>query len=183
MNEKKLIDAIQNRDESAAAYVIDRYSRLLWSAEAPVLRNIGTAEDLEECVADAFVYLWEHPEKFDLTRGSLKSWLAMIVRSRAIDRYRQLVKRQTVSIEDALLQTEMIPEAPGLEEETRDALMQALGQLTEPDREILMRRYYFDQKPKEIAKATGLTVKQVENHLYRTKRRLRETLTEVQDEI
>ncbi|MGN0718684.1 MAG: RNA polymerase sigma factor, partial [Anaerovoracaceae bacterium] len=97
--------------------------------------------------------------------------------------YRQLVKRQTVSIEDALLQTEMIPEAPGLEEETRDALMQALGQLTEPDREILLRRYYFDQKPKEIAKATGLTVKQVENHLYRTKRRLRETLTEVQDDI
>ena len=78
---------------------------------------------------------------------------------------------------------EMIPEAPGLEEEIRDALMQALGQLTEPDREILLRRYYFDQKPKEIAKATGLTVKQVENHLYRTKRRLRETLTEVQDEI
>ena len=126
-------------------------------------------------MADAFVYLWEHPEKFDPARGSLKSWLAMIVRSRAIDRYRQLVKRQTVSIEDALLQTEVIPEAPGLEEEIRDALMQALGQLTEPDREILLRRYYFDQKPKEIAKATGLTVKQVENHVYRTKRRLRET--------
>ena len=183
MNEKKLIDAIQNRDESAAAYVIDRYSRLLWSAAAPVLRNIGTAEDLEECVADAFVYLWEHPEKFDPARGSLKSWLAMIARSRAIDRYRQLMKRQTISMEDVLLQTEMIPDAPGLEEETRTVLMQALEQLTEPDREILLRRYYFDQKPKEIAKATGLTVKQVENRLYRTKQRLRETLTEVQDEI
>ena len=183
MNEKKLIDAIQNRDESAAAYVIDRYSRLLWSAAAPVLRNIGTAEDLEECVADAFVYLWEHPEKFDPVRGGLKSWLAMIARSRAIDRYRQLMKRQTISMEDVLLQTEMIPDAPGLEEETRTVLMQALEQLTEPDREILLRRYYFDQKPKEIAKATGLTVKQVENRLYRTKQRLRETLTEVQDEI
>ena len=70
MNEKKLIDAIQNRDESAAAYVIDRYSRLLWSAAAPVLRNIGTAEDLEECVADAFVYLWEHPEN-SIRRGAV----------------------------------------------------------------------------------------------------------------
>ena len=134
-------------------------------------------------MADAFVYLWEHPEKFDPARGSLKSWLAMIARSRAIDRYRQLVKRQTVSMEETLLQTEMIPEAPGLGEETRAALMQALEQLTEPDREILLRRYYFDQKPEEIAKAIGLTVKQVENRLYRTKRRLRETLTEVQDEI
>lgn len=183
MNEKKLIEGIRNRDESAAAYAIDRYSRLLWSAAAPVLRNIGTAEDLEECVADAFVYLWEHPEKFDPARGSLKSWLAMIARSRAIDRYRQLVKQQTVSMEDVLLQTEMIPEASGLEEERRTVLMQALEQLTEPDREILLRRYYFDQKPKEIAKATGLTVKQVENRLYRTKQRLRETLTEVQDEF
>ena len=134
-------------------------------------------------MADAFVYLWEHPEKFDPARGSLKSWLAMIARSRAIDRYRQLMKRQTISMEDVLLQTEMIPDAPGLEEETRTVLMQALEQLTEPDREILLRRYYFDQTPKEIAKATGLTVKQVENRLYRTKQRLRETLTEVQDEI
>lgn len=107
----------------------------------------------------------------------------MIARSRAIDRYRQLVKRQTVSMEETLLQTEMIPEAPGLGEETRAALMQALEQLTEPDREILLRRYYFDQKPEEIAKAIGLTVKQVEKRLYRTKRRLWETLTEVQDEI
>ena len=46
MNEKKLIEGIRNRDESAAAYAIDRYSRLLWSAAAQVLRNIGTAEDL-----------------------------------------------------------------------------------------------------------------------------------------
>ena len=62
----------------------------------------------------------------------------MIARSRAIDRYRQLVKRQTVSMEETLLQTEMIPEAPGLGEETRAARMQALEQLTEPDREILL---------------------------------------------
>lgn len=70
LNEKKLIEGIRNRDESAAAYAIDRYSRLLWSAAAQVLRNIGTAEDLEECVADAFVYLWEHPEN-SIRRGAV----------------------------------------------------------------------------------------------------------------
>lgn len=48
--------------------------------------------------------------------------------------------------------------------------------LEEPDREILLRRYYYDQKPREIAMALDMPVKHVENHLYRTKRRLRETL-------
>ena len=51
--------------------------------------------------------------------------------------------------------------------------MNALG---EPGREILVRRYYFNQKPRQIALALGMTVKQVDNSLYRSKRQLRQTL-------
>ena len=52
--------------------------------------------------------------------------------------------------------------------------MNALG---EPDREVLVRRYYYDQKPKEIAAVLRLPVKQIENRLYRAKRFLRDRLT------
>ena len=53
-------------------------------------------------------------------------------------------------------------------------LINALG---EPDREILVRRYYYEQKPKEIALALNLSVKQVNNRLYQTKQKLREALS------
>lgn len=54
--------------------------------------------------------------------------------------------------------------------------------LAEPDREILLRRYYFGQKPREIAAALGLDKKQVDNRLYQTKRRLRASVTGAEGE-
>ena len=61
--------------------------------------------------------------------------------------------------------------------EQTEALRSAIDAMGEPDREILLRRYYWDQKPKEIAAALNLPVKQIENRLYRAKRSLREQLT------
>ena len=139
-----------------------------------VLRNIGSEQDAEECVADAFITLWEHPEKFDPRRGRLKTWLALVTRSRALDRCREIARRSTVSLEEAV-QTDQMGLVDGIvRQETVRVLLAAIDALGEPDREILVRRYYYDQKPREIALALDLTVKQVGNHLYRTKRKLRE---------
>jgi RNA polymerase sigma-70 factor (ECF subfamily) len=61
--------------------------------------------------------------------------------------------------------------------ETKKELIAAVNALGEPGREILVRRYYYEQKPREIALALGMTVKQVDNSLYRSKRALRQVLT------
>jgi DNA-directed RNA polymerase specialized sigma24 family protein len=39
-----------------------------------------------------------------------------------------------------------------------------------------LRRYYYQQKPKDIAVAVDLSVKQVENRLFRAKQSLRKQL-------
>ena len=178
MREEKLRAALLNREERVLERIIDKYSRLLWKVAAAVLENAGSEQDVEECVADAFIYLWEHPEKFRPERGSLKSLLCILVRSRAIDRYRLLVKRDVLPLEEAVL-----TETAGMQEvllarETRKELVAAVNALGEPGREILIRRYYYGQKPREIALALGLTVKQVDNSLYRSKRALRQSLGE-----
>lgn len=89
LQEKNIIDAIKAGDEQAMQKIICRYSRLLWSIVGAVLSQVGTTEDMEECVADVFIDLWEHPQKYDESRGSLKAWLSVIARNKAIDRYRQ----------------------------------------------------------------------------------------------
>ena len=66
--------------------------------------------------------------------------------------------------------------------ERRAALRAAVDALGEPDREILLRRYYFGQKPREIAAALGLDKKQVDNRLYQTKRRLRASVSGAEGE-
>ena len=61
-------------------------------------------------------------------------------------------------------------------EETKRELAAAIDTLALREREILIRRYYYEQKPREIALALGIPVKAVDNSLYRAKRKLREEL-------
>lgn len=177
MLDEVVITAISHGDEDAMSRVINKYSRLLWPIASAVLCNAGSEQDVEECVADAFIYLWQHPEKFDAGRGSLKTLLCIIVRSRAIDRYRELTRKGTLPLEEAVLSAGTGLQEKLLQEETRRELLAAVKALEEPNREILIRRYYHDQKPREIALAMNLTVKQVDNSLFRSKRQLRQVLT------
>ena len=176
MNDPQIIKAIKNSDKAAINYVINKYSRLMWSIAATILKNVGTTEDIEECVADVFVYLWENPSKYHSARGKLKSWLSIVARSRAIDKYRQLSRQITIPMDDKLLTDTLDITNNLLSQETKYTLNAAVKSLAELDREILVRRYYYEQKPGEIAFALGIPVKQVENHLYRTKLKLRELL-------
>lgn len=177
MNDEKIIARIAAGDESAIDGVINKYSRLLWHIASAVLEKSGSVQDVEECVADVFIHLWQHPDKYDPARGSLKVWLSACARSRAIDRYRAITKRQTEPLDDNLLAWQLgLADALAAKEE-HQALLSAVQALDEPDREILIRRYFYEQKPRDIALALDLPVKNVENRLYRTKLKLRETIS------
>lgn len=124
------------------------------------------------------IYLWEHPEKYNFRRRKLKTWLSIVARTQAVNRCRKIAKQDTVPLED----TDFI-EQLGIvdtfhETETRRALLAAINALGEPDREILIRRYYYEQKPKEIALALDISEKQVDNRLYQTKLKLRKALSD-----
>ena len=174
MTDERLMRAIAGKDEAAMDRLMNQYAKLLWSVAAGVLRPLGTDEDLEECVADVFAFLWLNPEKYDPARGSLKSYLALVTRSRARNLCRQLLRRQTLpleALEDAAGPAD--PEQDLSRRQRAQDLREALDTLGEPDREILLRRYCWDQKPREIAAALDLPVKQIDNRLYRTKQALR----------
>ena len=102
LNDKKIISAIINRDEQMLAFVVQKYSRLLWKIAAPILVNAASVQDVEECVADVFIHLWQCPEKYDSDKGRLSTWLSMVARSKAIDRYRQIVRNPDLSIEEII---------------------------------------------------------------------------------
>ena len=62
MRQEAMARAIGDRDEQVLGLVMEKYAHLLWPIAAAVLKNVGSDQDVEECVADAFVYLWEHPD-------------------------------------------------------------------------------------------------------------------------
>ena len=176
MKDEAIIQAIRNGDEHAIDSVITAYSRLLWTVAARVLQNAASDQDIEECVADAFIYLWQHPERFDPARGRLKSWLSVVARSRAIDRYRELSRSSALPLDEGLLSRQLGLAEGLIARDARKALLEGLDALEETERDVLVRRYCYDQKPREIAAALDMPAKRVENCLYRGKRRLRELI-------
>lgn len=181
MRDETVIISIHQRDPEIMNHVINKYSRLLWPIVSAVLKNVGCEQDIEEIVADVFIDLWEHPGKFDSSRGSLKTLLCIIARSRAIDKYREITRHSTVSLDEIAVTSCVGLQERIIQDENRRELLAAVNDLEEPGREILVRRYYFSQKPKEIALALNLPVKQVDNILYRSKRKLKDMLASLQE--
>lgn len=177
MNDIQIIRGVRDGDEAAINYAINKYSKLIWRIAGAVLKNVATVQDMEECAADVFIYLWKNPEKFDERRGNLKSWLSMVAKSKAIDRYRQLSRANEVPLNEEILIEKIGIFDDILSGELKRELIAAVNTLGEPDREIMIRRYYYQQKPKDIGYILDIPVKQIENRLYRSKLKLREMIS------
>lgn len=174
MDEKNIIDGIRAGDSRAMELLMDKYSRLLWTIAGAVLKNAVATEDVEECISDVFFHIWLHPDSFDSKRGNLKGYLALLTKSKAIDKLRQSKRLSTVSLdEDIILKSDDVLESL-IDKEDKTQLRDSIRSLDEPNREILIRRFFFEQKPSEIARALSLPIRQVENRIYRTKQQLRQ---------
>ena len=96
----------------------------------------------------------------------------MIARSRAIDRFRRILKEKQVSFDEAQLLLEK--EQLSIDDDNRaDKLKECIDKLGSEEKEIIIRRFYYEQKNREIALAMGMKPKQIENHIYNAKNKLR----------
>ena len=175
LNDKKIISAIEARDERMLAFVVQRYSKLLWKIAASVLINAASVQDVEECVADVFIYLWQYPEKYDPDKAKLSSWLSVVARSKAVDSYRRITRKKEISMEEIVVESLGYAENNVADEE-KDKLRSCIEGLDEKEKELVIRRYYYEQKPAEIAVALDMPKKQVENRLYYVRQKLRKMM-------
>ena len=162
--------------EAELERTIDKYSRLLWTVAAKILDGIGNEQDAEECVADVFVDLWKDPESFDPSRGSLKTFLCLKARSKAIDRFRKLSSHMVEALDETQIPAVADPADELIDRNRIRELYEATGRLDEPEKEIIIRRFFIGQKPSQISKIMGLPVRKIENVIFRAKLRLREEL-------
>ncbi len=156
--------------------IVNKYSKLLWSVAAGVLEGIGNEQDAEECVADVSIDLWFDPKAFDSSRGSLRTWLCIKCRSKAIDRFRKIMAHITDELSAEIVSDMIGPDDRVIGKEDMSRLRNAVMGLEEPSKEIMLRRFFAGQKPAEISAAMDMPVRKVENLIYRSKEKLRNDL-------
>lgn len=176
MSEEEMIVGIRKNDSNIYNYLINEYSKLMWYVASAVLRNVGSNEDIEDCIAESFAKLWEHPNKFDSSRGSIKSYLCLIVKSKAIDKVRKINKIRSVMISEVdNLETDELEREVIRKHEVKE-IYRHVKEFKEPDAEIFILRYFYQLKPSEISEKLCLTVKEVSNRLYNSKKKLMEIM-------
>src|ERR1700753_4226367 len=77
-------------DARALAEVFDQLAPSVYGGALRVLGNGSAAQDV---VQDVFVELWSHPDRYDPAAGSLRTYVIVLARHRAVDRLRSDLRR------------------------------------------------------------------------------------------
>ena len=152
--------------------------RTAMQRHAPAVKGIltrilpGRPQDVEECMSDVFVALWQSAEGLR-EDSDLKLWLGVVARNRALKHLRAL--RLELPLEDAFLPGPEPTRFWERQEETQ-LVRQALLRLSPTDRDIFLRHYYWRQTVARIAEELGMNPSTVKSRLKRGREKLRNTL-------
>ena len=170
-----LIKKLKNHDHAAFEKLVHKYLPLV----STVVYNIGgsklTKEDMEEVISDVFVTLWRNTDK--IIEGKLKGYLCSIARTKTLDKL-YYIKEPPLDIDNLQLEDDFYVEGIAEANETADVLQQLISEIPEPDREILIRYYYYRQTAATIAERLEIKLPTVKSKLQRTREKLRKKLTE-----
>lgn len=187
MNEYELREGLCKRDPAALDLLLATYSDAVHHLARLILGQVGRAEDVEEVAGDVFAAAWDRAAEFDPGRTGMKSWLFMLTKYTALDRRRRLLRQRYTGDGEARLiplSAAPVPVAPGLPEEDllrrekQERLHQALTRLPKTDRDLLVRRYFFEEQIPDLAREWGLSRSGVDNRLWRARQALKRLLSD-----
>lgn len=152
LEDVELIREAARGEVGAITCVYDRFAGLLLAMAEKILGDRPMAEDL---VHDVFLEVWRHAAAYDPSRGSVRTWMLVRLRSRALDRLRSAKTRREVGTPDDAPQAAAEPgEDPSLEPD-RKAIRRALAELPLEQREVLELAYFQGLTSSEIAERMG----------------------------
>ena len=178
MEDGAIIALYWERDERAISASEEKYGPLCRSLSHNIL---SSWEDAEECVNDTWHRAWNTmpPQR----PGSLRAYLARIVRNLSIDRWRaKRAQKRGEGMEVLLGELEdCVPACPSAEADWEAAAAAAavdrwLDTLPREDRVIFVRRYWYGQRVDGLAAAFGSTPQKMSQRLFRLRGGLRRAL-------
>jgi RNA polymerase sigma-70 factor (ECF subfamily) len=156
-NDATLLARVLAGDETALAVAYDRYAGLVYGLARRVTRDAYLAQDITQ---DVFAYLWELPDRVDLSKGTLRSYLAVVAHRRAVDEVRRSERRNRVETTTFTVEVTDGPEGEVVDaaacEWRRRHITEVLAQLPEEQRRAVSLAYYEGQTYVQVARTLGI---------------------------
>lgn len=143
-------------DDHALADVFDRLATSVYGSALRILGNGSAAQDV---VQDVFVELWSHPDRYDAGAGSLRTYLVVLARHRAVDLLRSELRRVARQERHYRL-TPADPAGSACDEvmaaETASVVRAAVQLLPDGQRRVVELAYFEGLTCREVASVMGI---------------------------
>lgn len=174
---------LQNGQTDALSILYDRHAALVYGIAGKLLGNTAEAEDLTQ---DIFLILTRKCS-YDPKRGTLRTYLAILTRSRALDRLRSRTRKQQRLHHQSLNENAKVLSDSPFEEITQSERSQevqsALEQLSTKEQEVLKMAYYQGLSQSEIANQLNIALGTVKSRSRRGLLKLRQALINFSEEF
>lgn len=171
---EQLVACVARREEGAFAELYDQTSPYVFGI---LIRMLASREAAEEVAQEVYLQAWRTAGSFDPARGSAWSWLAMMTRSRALDRIRS--DRSYGRALDRFEQepvTNLDPE-PGDLPQRAARVRKALDELPQEQAMALRLAFFAELSHGEIAERTGIPLGTVKTRIRTALMKLRDALS------
>lgn len=174
-----LITSVAGGDRQGLERLYDRFAPLLLAIAMRVLK--GSRQEAEDLLHDVFFEIWQHAGDYDRTRGTVRTWMALRMRSRAFDRLKSASRSRTSSIEDGsqVLERHLPASDPAMSPDRspdRTRVREALTALPPEQRTVIEMQVFDDLSCSEIAEKIGVPIGTVKSRLAAALRKLKAQL-------
>jgi RNA polymerase sigma factor (sigma-70 family) len=155
--------------EAAFAVLVERYVHLVYST---ALRRTGNPSHAEEITQAVFIILTQKAKSLG-PRTILSGWLYQTARLTAANFLRSEIRRQQRE-QEAYMESLLNEPTPNVWQQIAPLLDDAMGHLSENDRNIVVLRFFQNKSAAEIGDALGIDSSTAQKRITRAVGRLRD---------
>ena len=178
--DEDLMTLVEHKNADAFAVLYDRHGGAAYSLAHRIVGDRIVAEDVTQ---EAFLSVWRSGARFDVARGSVRSWTLGIVRNRAIDALRRAAgSAPKLDLDDdGVLDTQesgTLTDSEAIRRETAGRVRGALRDLPDEQSEVIGLAYFGGFTHSEIAAMLGTPLGTVKGRMRLGLEKVRVTLAE-----
>ncbi len=176
---RSLAERLVQGDELALADVYDRWSALVHTF---ALRALGDTHDAEDVTQQVFVSAWRSRHTLTPSASALPAWLIGIARHKIADVRAARARDARRAEAAAALPLDTVDQSADEEVAERVVVRQAVDELPDPRRTIVLLAFWQGLSHTEIAESVGLPLGTVKSHVRRGLIQLQQQLEGVRSE-